>query len=320
MDADFDAGYVGLFRGQLSNSTQQFDDVKVGFDNNADGDIDDAGDDIQIDDDFNTNVITLSYDNNGNLTNDGLLKYEYDAWNRLVEAIRTDGTDETTIATYAYYPDNRRSEKIVTNCGTEIVSGDGGNTTVRFYYCGTGFQPENWSICETRNGSNQTTFQYLWGTQYIDELIMIDKNGDPTESNDCDPDDQTGESTADARYFVHQDRNWNVVALSEYDTGDTNNGRLVERYSYTPYGQFVVLAGDTGSGQLASASPHSPTGRSPDLSPAPWRCGMDWCPFPDPAARATTSRCACASTPGAWTSRRCRSVIRICSAGGASSM
>ena len=53
------------------------------------------------------------------------------------------------------------------------------------------------------------------------------------------------------RYYVHQDRNWNVTALSEYDSAGTNNGRVVERYEYTPYGEFRVLTGDTGSGATA---------------------------------------------------------------------
>jgi len=36
----------------------------------GDGDITDAGDDIQIDDDFGSNVMSLSYGNNANLTLD----------------------------------------------------------------------------------------------------------------------------------------------------------------------------------------------------------------------------------------------------------
>lgn len=43
----------------------------------------DAGDDVEIDDDFSSNSITLAYDNNGNLTDDGVFKYVYDGWNRL---------------------------------------------------------------------------------------------------------------------------------------------------------------------------------------------------------------------------------------------
>ena len=181
--------------------------------------------------------------------------------NRLRKAQLVASSDTTTIGEYEYFGDTRRSKKTVTNHGPEETPSDGGNTTVLFYYCGIGFQPvSRWNICETRNGSNQTTFQHLWGTQYTDELIWLEKNGDPTESNDTNPDDQTGESTADMRYFVHQDRNWNVTALTEYDTGGTNNGRIAERYSYTPYGQFVVLGGDSGNGELGSGRPTSTVG------------------------------------------------------------
>jgi len=112
----------------------------------------------------------------------------------------------------------------------------------------------------------------------------------PTESNDTNPDDQSGESTADMRYFVHQDRqplthrvplcgtdheaiaglcpercvkgSWNVVALTEYDPNDTNNGRIAERYSYTPYGSFLVLTGDSGNGELDSVRLTSTTGNT----------------------------------------------------------
>ncbi len=254
VDDDWSAGYVGLYKGGSETTVHQWDDFQVGLDNNDDGDIADDGDDILVSDDLNSNQVSLSYDNNGNLTNDGVYKFEYDAWNRLRKAILTDGSDETTIAEYEYYANNRRAKKTVSNRGVEVVENDGGNTTVLFYY------DKQWRILETRNGSNQTTFQHLWGTRYTDELIWLEKNGDPTESNDTDPDDQSGESTADERYFVHQDRNWNVVALSEYDTGGSNHGRIVERYSYTPYGSFVVLKGDSGGGELNNVSLTSTVG------------------------------------------------------------
>ena len=232
----------------------------VGIDNNSDGDIDDAGDDVEIDDDFSSTTMSLTYDNNGNLTDDGLFKFAYDAWNRLVEVTRR-VDDETTVAAYEYDGRNRRTMKTVSNCGVEDTPNDGGNTTVHYYYSGgAGVSPANWNICETRNGSSQTTFQYVWGTQYVDELVLIDKNGDPTESNDCDPDDQSGESTADERYFVHQDRNWNVVALTDYDPSGSDEGNVVERYHYTPYGQFIVLKGDAGNGEMGNALPTSTVG------------------------------------------------------------
>jgi YD repeat-containing protein len=74
----------GLQRQRRSGSPaiQPYDDVKIGYDNNGDGDILDAGDDVQVSDNFNSNVMSLTYDDNGNLTSDGVYQYVYDGWNR----------------------------------------------------------------------------------------------------------------------------------------------------------------------------------------------------------------------------------------------
>ena len=62
IDAEWSAGYVGLYNWWYAAVAQEFDDVKVGFDNNSDGDILDAGDAIRANDDFNSNVVNLVYD------------------------------------------------------------------------------------------------------------------------------------------------------------------------------------------------------------------------------------------------------------------
>ncbi|TWT40548.1 hypothetical protein RAS1_42600 [Phycisphaerae bacterium RAS1] len=273
VDDDWSGGYVGLFRSTLYADVQQFDDFKVGYDNNADLDIDDGGDDIQIDDDFNSGVISLTYDNNGNLTDDGIHKYAYDSWNRLILVKRIpDAT--TTLATYAYDGLMRRMSKVVANCGTERYANDGGNTTVHFYYgaCGTGFQPMGgmgvspvtpWNIFETRNGSNYATRQWVWGTQYVDELVLMDVNSSPGASDsDCDPDTTPGGDGTDARYFYHQDRNWNVVALTGHDTtySSSANGKIVERHVYTPYGDVSVYNGYSSAAGGEVAAPVSQSG------------------------------------------------------------
>ncbi len=41
-----------------------------------------------------------------------------------------------------------------------------------------------------------------------------------------------------------------MIAFTEYDDGVGTNGRIAERYAYTPYGEFVALKGDSGSGEL----------------------------------------------------------------------
>lgn len=196
--------------------------------------------------------MTLLYDDNGNLTDDGVFKYVYDGWNRLMSVARKNSN--TAIAAYAYDGANRRCSKVVSNCGIENTPGDGGNTTLHYYY------DSQWRIVETRNGSNQTVAQWLYGTQYVDELVLMDVSGDPSRNNDADPDTTAAggetsptESPVDTRYFYHQDRNWNVVALSHYGGG--KNAEIVERYTYTPYGEFSVqVAGGTESGRLLPCS------------------------------------------------------------------
>ena len=246
IDAEWSAGYVGLYNWWWDAVAQEFDDVKVGFDNNSDGDFLDAGDAIQANDDFSSNAVNLVYDDNGNLTRDGVFNYVYDGWNRLRKVQRYDAddpNDATTIAEYEYDGKNRRTQKVVTNSGDEAYPNDGGDTTVHFYY------DKRWRILEERDGSDQVLRQNVWGTRYTDELICIDVNGDPAEGDDCNPDvADPNDAELDARYFVHQDRNWNVVALTAYspDPNDPNwptNGAVVERYSQTPYGSFTVLEG-----------------------------------------------------------------------------
>jgi len=78
-------------------------------------------------------------------------------------------------------------------------------------------------IVETRLGEETTFYQqFIHGTQYIDELVMVrvkDK-GD---------------------LYVHQDANWNVIGLTDL------GGSVVERYVYTPYGEVTVYD-ETGYG------------------------------------------------------------------------
>ena len=65
---------------------------------------DDAGgsfNDVVFDDAFASADITPTYDDNGNLTFDGVYKFKCDAWNRLVE-VRAGQQDESVFATYTY--------------------------------------------------------------------------------------------------------------------------------------------------------------------------------------------------------------------------
>ncbi len=80
IDGTWTAGQVGLFRLTGYAVTHQFDDVTIWTETDADGTLD-SNDTVQVADNFNSSSSSLSYDNNGNLTNDGLYQYVYDAWN-----------------------------------------------------------------------------------------------------------------------------------------------------------------------------------------------------------------------------------------------
>ena len=72
--------------------------------------------------------IALTYDDNGDLTADGIFQFVYDAWNGLVKVTRSIDA-ETTVATYAFDGLHRRTKKVVSNTGIETVFGDGVDTS-----------------------------------------------------------------------------------------------------------------------------------------------------------------------------------------------
>ncbi|MCC6358374.1 MAG: hypothetical protein IT450_06510 [Phycisphaerales bacterium] len=259
VDDDWSAGYVGLFRGSDGTNVARFDDFKVGFDNSGpeDNDFDDGGDEIAIDDNFNSAATSLVYDNNGNCTDDGVFKYVYDAWNRLVGAKHRSAANATTVATYEYSGSHSRMTHVITNTGVENELGDGGERTSVFYYA-------QGRLAEERNGSAQLVRAYAWGSGGAGvpagDLLWVELNGDVTIGDDSNPDNaatgEGSESPADARYFAHADRSGGIAALTEYDTGGTNNGRVVERSIHNTE-RRIVFMGDLGTGEIGSRSASS---------------------------------------------------------------
>ncbi|MBE7456511.1 MAG: RHS repeat-associated core domain-containing protein [Planctomycetia bacterium] len=171
-----------------------FDNLKVGYDADDDDDLD-GSDDVVIDEDFSSTSVAPTHDDAGNLTKDADYAYVYDGWNNLVR-VKAQNDADVVVGVYAYYADNRRASKTVTN------RGDLDGTTYFFY--------DGLREIEERNGSEQVTQQYVWGHEYIDQLLMIRGAG--------------------GTWFVHQDANWNVIALT------TPSGDVAEEYQYQPYG------------------------------------------------------------------------------------
>src|SRR5690606_38588554 len=118
----------------------------------------------------------------------------YDAWNRLVKLEDTSGT----VAEYEYDGLNRRIAKTT------------GSTTRRAYYS------DQWQVLEERVGaSSSADSQYLWGTRYVDDLVLRDRGSE--------------------RLYSLSDALFNVVALTDA------TGAVKERFAYQPYGQSEEL-------------------------------------------------------------------------------
>src|SRR5690606_13445786 len=155
-----------------------------------------------------------TYDENGNTTYIALPTSEertftYDAWNRLRE-VKVSGVP---ILSYVYDALGRRIRE---------TAGSGEE-----YYYGAG-----WQVLSERDGptsSDDTLREYVWGLQYIDEILARDED----KTGDGDTRD-AGDETI---YYV-QDANWNVRTLLD------DSGSAVGRVLYDPYGLPSFLEGD----------------------------------------------------------------------------
>ncbi len=101
----------------------------------------------------------FSYDLNGNLLDDGIRLYTWDALNRLANVRRK--SDGLVIGDYTYDATARRIRKVVTNGG---LSGTIPNGTTHYLYTG-------WQCVEECDGFGSPLKQYVWGI-YIDELLQ----------------------------------------------------------------------------------------------------------------------------------------------------
>ncbi len=167
--------------------------------------------------------VPFSYDgvagaSNGNLADDGIRTYKWDALNRLKEVRKKAG--DVLIGQYDYDAKNRRIRKIVSNGG---LSGTIPNGTTDFVY------NSNWQCVEERDGSNDPTKQYVWGT-YIDGLLQqkVDINGTPEDQ------------------YPLQDLLYRTTALT------ADSGNIIEAYDCDAYGNTLIFdAAGTGSNWFA---------------------------------------------------------------------
>jgi RHS repeat-associated protein len=161
---------------------------------------------------------------------------KYDAWNRLVEV--KDGSN--VVQQNKYDGIGRRIVRSVYASGLL-------DHRIHYYY------NEEWQILEERKEVSGTENanplnQYIWHPYYLDALAQRWYDHDTSGSGI-------------AVYYYLQDANFNVTAAID------NSGTVVERYSYTPYGEVTVLDLDFAAdadGASDIGSTHLYTGRERD--------------------------------------------------------
>ena len=133
-------------------------------------------------------------------------------------------------------------KKAITNCGDM-------DATHVYYYDGQ-------RMIEERNGSGQLLKTYVWGQQYIDELLAIHV---PTSLTGSDSTPGTKET-----FWAMHDANYNVIGIVN------ESGRQVERYEYTPYGQRTIYGRQTilSDADEAAKWSNDATLTCPQLTPA----------------------------------------------------
>ncbi len=139
---------------------------------------------------------TPTYDANGNMTGD-------ENGNKFVfdawnRLVTVKDSGNNVLESFGYDGVNRR------------VSTTASSTTTDLYYSA------EWQVLEEQIDGNTTT-QYVWSAVDVDAMVTRDRDTD-------------GNGTLDERLWVQQDGNFNVTALTD------NNGNVVERYAYDPFG------------------------------------------------------------------------------------
>jgi RHS repeat-associated protein len=164
------------------------------------------------------NAQTLTYDADGNLSNDGSYTYAYDMENRLTAVTRD--SDAALVGRYFYDALGRRIIQIADPAGAP-------STNVFFY--------DSERIIEEQNAAAVTQATYTYGSNYLDDVLTMDRGGDS--------------------YYYHANSLASPEALSD------PTGSVVERYSYDAYGEVTVLDPSYNPLPLnAWGTPHSPVG------------------------------------------------------------
>ncbi len=125
---------------------------------------------------------------------------KYDAWNRLASL------DNGSTASFQYDGLSRRTKR------------SGGST--RHFYYNSGWQV----VSERASESGSPDKHFVWGSQYVDELVLRDHDADANSGNGLE-----------SRHYATHDALFSTTSIVD------SSGTVDERYAYTPYGESSVL-------------------------------------------------------------------------------
>jgi RHS repeat-associated protein len=158
--------------------------------------------------------------------------HTYDAWNRLVKIETDAATSPDTIAVMKYDGLGRRIYKAITNSGKL-------NGMYKFFYDGQAPAGQA-KLIETHNGSDQVIKHNVWGPTYVDELVQVAANSNPSVDGDMD-----------VFRVILDDANFNIIGIMN-DSHD-----LIERREYHAYGKRqVFVQRDSEDAQCTAEIPH----------------------------------------------------------------
>jgi RHS repeat-associated protein len=164
------------------------------------------------------------YDADGNLTNDSLWSYTWDAENRLVkqESVNSLATAGKRRLEFAYDYQSRRIQKLVsTNNGSYVAQ-----STNRFVYDG-------WNLVATLNPQSALLQSFTWGLDLSGSLQGAGGVGGLLMLTD-----QTTINNQPSTHFCTYDGNGNVAALVAAASGTAS-----ATYEYGPFSEVVRQTG-----------------------------------------------------------------------------
>jgi len=170
---------------------------------------------------------SFTYDDDGNLLNDGVWNYTWDAENRLTQMtnLTTVATDARKKLVFNYdYLGRRVTKKVYPWSGTNYSAT--AQTDLRFVYDG-------WNLLGEVDSTNGVTRSYMWG---------LDSSGTQEGAGGVGGLlALTDNSSSVTRHFACYDGNGNVAALIKSD------GSTSAQYEYSPFGETIRLTGNIGT-------------------------------------------------------------------------